>query len=190
MKKWVAVQILRLLGWKIEGNRPQIKQCVLIAAPHTSNWDFPMMILFTTAFELKIQWMAKHSLFIPPLGFIMRALGGIPIIRHRRNDMVNSMIEQFKNQDQLFLVMPTEGTRGWAEHWRSGFYYIAHGAGIPILPSYLDYSKKRGGFGPEITTSGNIEADMEVLREFYAPMHGKFPDLSGPIRLREENRNS
>ena len=187
MKKWLAIQILRLLGWKIEGNRPQMQHCVLIAAPHTSNWDFPMMLLFTTAFELKIRWMAKHSLFTPPLGFIMRALGGVPIIRHRKNNMVTSMIEQFKKQDQLILVVPAEGTRSRAEHWKSGFYHIAHGAGVPVLLSYLDYSKKRGGFGPEVPTSGDIDADMEILRAFYAPMHGKFPNHSGPIKLREEN---
>ena len=187
MKKWLAVQILHLLGWKIEGNRPQMQHCVMIAAPHTSNWDFPMMMLFTAAFELKIRWMAKHNLFRPPLGLIMRALGGVPIIRHRKSNMVTSMIEQFKKQEQFILVVPAEGTRGRTEHWKSGFYHIAHGAGVPILLSYLDYSKKRGGFGPEVPTSGNIEADMDILRNFYAPMQGKFPDLSGPVELREEN---
>jgi 1-acyl-sn-glycerol-3-phosphate acyltransferase len=186
VKRWIARRILRILGWKIEGARPTHERYVLIAAPHTSNWDFPLMLAFAAAFDIKISWMAKHNLFYPPMGWVMRALGGVPIKRHRNSNMVASMVETFASQEPLVLAVPTEGTRARMEFWKSGFYHIATGAGIPIVPSYLDYGNKRGGFGPALMPTGDLNSDMAYLREFYAPMKGRFPALFGPIRLREE----
>ena len=189
MKRWIARRLLRILGWKIEGERPPYERYVLIAAPHTSNWDFPLMLAFAAAFDIKVAWMAKHNLFFPPVGWIMRGLGGVPIIRHKQGNMVASMIDTFKQVESLVLVVPTEGTRARTDYWKSGFYHIAHGAGIPIVPSYLDYANKRGGFGPAFRTTGNINTDMPYFREFYAPMRGRSPELFGPIRLREESED-
>ena len=186
MKKTLARWTLRLFGWKLEGARPTEPSYVLIAAPHTSNWDFPMMLLFAAAFEMKVTWMAKHSLFWPPLGWLMRAMGGMPITRHRNRNTVDTMVDAFREQAELVLVVPTEGTRARAEYWKSGFYHIARRAAVPIVPSFLDFGSKRGGFGPPMVPTGEVIADMDYFREFYRGMRGKFPELFGPIRLREE----
>jgi 1-acyl-sn-glycerol-3-phosphate acyltransferase len=187
MKKRFARWLLHLAGWKLEGERPTFDRYVLIAAPHTSNWDFPLMLAFAAAFDIKVTWMAKHSLFFPPVGWIMRALGGMPIIRHENNNVVDSMVEAFRDIPRLVLVVPTEGTRERTEHWKSGFYHIARQADVPIVPSFLDFGRKRGGFGPALTTGSVVAEDMQYFRDFYADMQGKFPHKVGPIRLREES---
>lgn len=186
MKKRLARLLLRLFGWKIEGERPAYDRYVLIAAPHTSNWDFPLMLAFAAAFDIRVTWMAKHSLFRPPMGFFMRAMGGMPIVRHKNQNVVESMVESFSTLEHLVLVVPTEGTRDHATHWKSGFYHIARQARVPIVPSFLDWGAKRGGFGPALMTSGDVVQDMQYFRDFYAGMTGKFPELVGPILLREE----
>lgn len=186
MKRWLARTTLQIFGWRIEGGRPPHDQYVMIAAPHTSNWDFPLLILFAAAFNIKIRWLAKHSLFKPPMGWLMRLLGGVPVVRSENQNIVAAMAETFSEQDQLVVVVPTEGTRSYTEYWKSGFYHIAQQADVAIVPSYLDFSQKRGGFGPAIIPKGDIVADMDTLRAFYAPMGGKFPEQSGPIRLKEE----
>jgi len=174
----------------MEGTRPEHERYVLIAAPHTSNWDFPLMLMFAAAFDIKVTWMAKHSLFFPPLGWMLRAMGGMPIIRHENRNVVASMVDVFNGADQLVLVVPTEGTRERVEHWKSGFYHIARQADLPIVPSFLDFGQKRGGFGPAMRPTGNVGEDMQYFRDFYAGMQGKFPDKFGPIRLREEDEGS
>ncbi len=186
MKRWLARTLLRLFGWKIEGERPPCSRYVLIAAPHTSNWDFPLMILFAWSFDMDISWMGKQSLFKAPHGWILRLLGGIPIDRAKAGNMVDSMVQAFAERAALILVVPTEGTRERVEYWKSGFYNIARNAKVPIVPSYLDFSKKRGGFGPALTVSGDVIRDMDFFRAFYLPMQGKFPSGFGPVRMREE----
>lgn len=189
MKRWFARKVLTLFGWRIEGERPPHLKYVLIAAPHTSNWDFPLMLLFAAAFDIKVSWMGKQSLFFPPVGWIMRALGGVPIRRRTSNNVVDSMVQTFAELSELVLVVPTEGTRARVEYWKSGFYHIARRAGIPIVPSYLDFGQKRGGFGPALIVSGDVRKDMQYFREFYASMKGLFPERFGPVRLREEETN-
>ncbi|MEP5762944.1 MAG: lysophospholipid acyltransferase family protein [Halieaceae bacterium] len=186
MKRWIARKLLSLFGWRIEGGAPQQQQFVLIAAPHTSNWDFPLMLLFAASFNIKVYWMGKSSLFFPPVGWIMRFLGGVPIRRERANNVVGSMVQAFAENPHLVLVVPTEGKRARAEYWKSGFYHIARGAGVAIVPSYLDYGARRGGFGPALLVSGDVSSDMQYFRDFYAPMQGLFPERFGPVRLRDE----
>lgn len=189
MKKWIARWFLRLGGWTIEGERPVHRRFVLIAAPHTSNWDFPLMLAFATMFDIKISWLAKHSLFFPPLGWFLRALGGIPVVRNTNSNVVADMVLAFESGGDLALAVPTEGTRARVEYWKSGFYHIANGAGVPIVPSYLDFGQKRAGFGPALIPSGDIQKDMDYFRKIYGNSRGKFPDKFGPIRLREEDNN-
>ena len=186
MKRSLARGLLKLLGWSVEGERPTPEKYVLIAAPHTSNWDFILMMLYAWSFDMRISWMAKHSLFRPPLGWLMRAMGGIPIHRYQQRNVVDQMVDIFAEAHQLVLVVPAEGTRGYTDYWKSGFYHIASQAGVPVVPSYLDFGRKRGGFGPAYTLSGDVRADMAFFREFYAPIQGRFPDLFGPVRLRDE----
>lgn len=187
MKKRLARWLLQVTGWQLVGERPQCDHYVLIAAPHTSNWDFPMMLMFAAAFDIKVTWMAKHSLFYPPFGWIMRAMGGMPITRHKNRNVVSAMIDAFNRDDHLVLVVPTEGTRERSEYWKSGFYHIARQANVPIVPSFLDFGRKRGGFGPALTVSDNVCVDMQYLRDFYRGMQGKFPHKFGPIKLRDED---
>jgi len=186
MKQRFARWLLQLAGWQIQGVRPPLDRYVLIAAPHTSNWDFPLMLAFAAAFDIKVTWMAKHSLFFPPLGWLMRALGGMPIIRHSNNNVVDAMVDAFRGMSKLVLVVPTEGTRERTEYWKSGFYHIARQAGVPIVPSFLDFGRKCGGFGPALVTSTDVRSDMQYFRDFYAGMEGKFPAAFGPVRLKEE----
>lgn len=186
MKQRFARWLLRMLGWRLEGAKPEFDRYVLIAAPHTSNWDFPMMLAFAAAFDIRITWMAKHSLFRPPMGFIMRKLGGLPVVRHENRNVVDELVDTFSEVEALVLVVPTEGTRSYRDYWKSGFYHIARQASVPIVPSFLDWGQKRGGFGPALETSGDVTADMQYFRDFYAGMEGKYPDQFGPIRLREE----
>jgi 1-acyl-sn-glycerol-3-phosphate acyltransferase len=191
MKQRIARWLLQLTGWQLEGARPEFDRYVLIAAPHTSNWDFPLMLAFAAAFDIRVTWMAKHNLFFWPMGWIMRAMGGMPILRHKNMNVVDAMVATFKTVPHLVLVVPTEGTRNRTEYWKSGFYHIARKAGVPIVPSFLDFGRKRGGFGPALETSGDVRADMQYFRDFYVGMKGKFPDQFGPIRLKEEeNRES
>jgi 1-acyl-sn-glycerol-3-phosphate acyltransferase len=185
VRRALARLLLAAMGWKIEGHKPSHRKYVLIAAPHTSNWDFPMMILFAWAFGVSISWMGKESLFNPPLGWVMSALGGIPVKRGNNNS-VEGLVDSFKRRNALVLVVPTEGTRARADYWKSGFYHIARGAMVPIVPSYLDFGQKRGGFGPAMTATGNVRRDMALLREFYEPMSGLYPEKFSPVRLREE----
>ena len=184
--RWSCENLLKLSGWTVDKTNPPISNCVLIAAPHTSNWDFILMLLFAGAFGLKISWMGKSTLFVQPFGFILRLLGGISIKRNKKNQIVDNMISMFQRNNNLLLVVPVEGTRARADFWKSGFYHIANGANVPILPTFLDYSNKRGGFGVPIKTSGDIKLDMQKIRDFYTPFSGKFPKKSGPVKLKEE----
>ena len=186
MVKRLAHLFLRLTGWRGEGGRPVEEKYVLIAAPHTSNWDLPYLLAFAAIYDVKISFMAKHQLFRGPMGWAMRALGGVPVRRDKRTNMVDAMAEVLDEHESLALVIPAEGTRSYTPHWKSGFYYIAKRAGVPIVMSYLDYSRKVGGFGPALLPGDDLRADMDEIRAFYADKKGKFPELFGEVRLKEE----
>lgn len=191
MKKRIAQIFLRWTGWEGEGGRPAHERFVLIAAPHTSNWDLVYLLAFAWVYDVRIAWMGKRQIFRWPFGRLMRALGGIPVVRERRTNMVDAMaatLRDFVPTDDrpLALVVPAEGTRGYSPYWKSGFYYIAQRAGVPIVMGTLDWSRRRGGFGPSLLPSGDLRADMDEVRAFYADKVGKFPDRFSPIRLKEE----
>ena len=186
MRKLLARLFLRLTGWQGEGERPTASKYVLIAAPHTSNWDLPYLLAFAAIYDLRISWMGKHTLFRPPAGWILSRLGGIPIRRHERGNVVKRMVEAFQETEFLALVVPAEGTRGRVDRWKSGFYHVARMARVPVVLSYLDYSRKRGGFGPALLPSGDLVKDMDEIRAFYSDKIGKYPHLFGEIRLKEE----
>lgn len=187
VRRLLARVFLWITGWKTEGVRPEAMQFVLIAAPHTSNWDFPYLLAFAAYFEVKVSWMGKHTIFRWPFGSLARALGGVPVRRDKREDLVTAMARTFDDHEELGLTVPAEGTRGRVEYWKSGFYHIARTANVPIVMSYLDYSKKTGGFGPGFSPSGDVKKDMDIIRAFYQGRQGKHPELFGPVRLREED---
>ncbi|MFO0689207.1 MAG: 1-acyl-sn-glycerol-3-phosphate acyltransferase [Myxococcota bacterium] len=187
LRRGLARLFLRATGWAPEGDAPQPRRYVLIAAPHTTNWDFPYLLAFAEHFGMRISWLGKASLFRGPLGPIMRGLGGIPIERSRSENRVASMAKIFERYEDLGLVVPVEATRSRTDHWKSGFYYIALTAGVPVVMGFLDYARKRGGIGPAFMPTGDVARDMDAVRAFYADKQGKHPACFGPIRLREEN---
>ncbi|MCA9524230.1 MAG: lysophospholipid acyltransferase family protein [Myxococcales bacterium] len=186
MTRTFARLFLRLSGWQPEGNAPTCKRYVLIASPHTSNWDLAYMLAIASVLRVKIHWMGKHTLFRFPLGWLMRSVGGIAIDRRAQHGVVKQVADRLKEADELVMVVPPEGTRRASKYWKSGFYHIAREAQVPVVCGFLDYRRKRGGFGPAIELSGNVRADMDRFREFYAPIQGKFPQKATPPRLREE----
>ena len=172
---WLSRLILHLLGWRIEGKAPAAPKYVLIAAPHTSNWDFPFTLMVCFALRMQVHWMGKASLFPPVLGGIMRWLGGIPVERSRQGNLVQSTVDAFQRSARLTVIIPPEGTRSKVTHWKTGFYYIAQGAGLPIALGFLDFKRKRAGVERLFEVTGDIEADMVKIQAFYANITGKNP---------------
>jgi 1-acyl-sn-glycerol-3-phosphate acyltransferase len=170
-----SVLFLKLTGWKVEGQlAPVAAKSILIAAPHTSNWDLPYTLMVAFALRLTPYWMGKHSLFKAPFGGIMQWLGGIPVQRSQTNNLVAASAAAIRAADgPLQLIVPPEGTRSKTRYWKTGFYYIALAAEVPIVMAYMDYSSKRSGLGPVFKPTGNADADMAAIRAFYAPFKGK-----------------
>jgi 1-acyl-sn-glycerol-3-phosphate acyltransferase len=178
---------LALWRWKVTTPQEPIPdRCVMIAAPHTTNWDFPLTLAMARVHGVKISWLGKQSLFRGPAGPIMRRLGGVAIDRSAPGGMVTSLAKEFVDRDRLVLVVPAEGTRSRTEHWKSGFYRIAEQSDVPIVCAFVDRRTRTGGFGPVITPSGDLTADMDRIRAFYAGKEGLKPGRFGPIRLKEE----
>ena len=177
MFRLISLFLLKILGWKKEGTLPVEKKYVMIAAPHTSNWDFLYTILIAFAFKLKIFWMGKNTLFKKPFGPLVKWMGGIPVNRDRSNNLVDETIAWFNKNERLVIVVPPEGTRSKTTYWKTGFYHIAYGDGVPILLGYLDYKRKAGGFGPTFHPTGLIDDDMVIIRDFYSNITGRNPDM-------------
>lgn len=183
---WIGKSWLRLFGWRVEGIDSSCRKYVLIAAPHTSNWDFPFMLATAYVMRVRISWFGKHTLFIPPWGWLMRKLGGIPVDRRTPHSLVTQMAQKLKNSNDLILAVPPEGTRKRVDTWKSGFYHIATEADVPIGLGYLDYKRKLCGLGKFVKSSGDIAEDMNTIRAFYRNIRGKYPHLESEPRLREE----
>jgi len=187
MRYWLGSLYLRLLGWKLLGQKPPYKKYLVLAAPHTSNWDVPLMLAMSYVYGIRLSWIGKHSLFRGPWGWLLRRVGGVPVDRRARHNAVQQMVEEFARRDELCLAITPEGTRGRADYWKSGFYHIASGAGVPIVLGLLDYRKKVGGLFEAVFTTGDLKADMDKIRTFYSNASGKYPQHFGPIRVREES---
>ena len=170
-----SVAFLKLTGWKLEGALPAEQgKCVLIAAPHTSNWDLPYTLMVAFALRLNIYWMGKRQIFNWPFGALMRWLGGIPVNREQSSNLVAASAAALRAADgPVQLIVPPEGTRSKTRYWKTGFYWIAHEAKVPIVMAYMDYARKLSGLGPVFEPTGNIEADMAEIKRFYAPFKGK-----------------
>lgn len=167
--------ILKLSGWRIQGNFPNLPKAVVIAAPHTSNWDFIIGIAAKSKLELDIHWLGKHTLFRKPFDRLFRWLGGTPVERNSSQGIVEQTIDLFRNQEQFLLGLSPEGTRKKVDRWKTGFYQIARGAGVPIIPVAFDYSKKMILIGEPLEPSGSAEKDFAKLRDFYSDVKGKVP---------------
>ena len=171
---------LRLMGWRTTGMTPAeiaaYPKYVLIAAPHTSNWDFPITLMLCFVLRLRPYWMAKASLFKGPLAYLSRWLGGIAIDRSASNNTVQNTVAAFAARERLAVIVAPEGTRGKVTHWKTGFYHMAQGAGVPIAMAFLDFKKKEGGVGRMFQPSGDLAADMEEIQRFYQGITGKHSD--------------
>ena len=177
--------ILRLLGWKTDITLPDTPKYVIIGAPHTSNLDFFLMLLLMGISGLQLNWVGKDTLFRKPIGSVMRKLGGVPVNRRLSNRFVDQMVAAFKERDELALVIAPEGTRSKVHYWKTGFYYIAVGAGVPIVMAYVDASRKKVGIGPQLMPSGDIQADFAAIKAFYEGKVGIHPERQGQISLRQ-----
>jgi 1-acyl-sn-glycerol-3-phosphate acyltransferase len=174
----LSMTFLKLNGWRVEGSLPEsARKSVLIAAPHTSNWDLPYTLMVAFSLRLNIYWMGKHSLFRWPVGPVMRWLGGIAVDRSKNNNLVAASAQAIvQSSGPVQLVVPPEGTRGRTRHWKTGFYFIALQAQVPIVLAYMDYERKRSGLGPTFTPTGDVDKDLAEIKLFYAGIKGKRAD--------------
>lgn len=169
--------VMSAMGWGIDGPIPAVSKGVLIVAPHTSNWDFVIGIAGRFSLNLDASWLGKHTIFRWPYTGFFRWLGGYPVNRSTREGIVELTTDLFRQREKLILALSPEGTRKKVEKWKTGFYYIALQANVPIVPLALDYKKKRIVFGSALQPSGNLDKDMESIREFYEGASPKYPEL-------------
>lgn len=176
----LAKLILRMMGWKIIDTIPRdIKKCVMVIAPHTSNWDFVIGRLAFFQLRLPVKFLIKKELFVFPLGSLIKAMGGIPVDRKKSHNVVMQVADKFNKRDSLFVVITPEGTRSYNPKWKKGFYYIAEMADVPIALGYLDYKKKEGGIGKIFRPSTKIHHDLQHIYAFYKDKKGKHPEKFG-----------
>lgn len=177
--KWLCRFYLKLIGWRTGCTLDtSVKKCVLVAAPHTSNWDYPIALATLYASGVKVRFLAKDSLFKFPLGILMRATGGMPVDRSKHNNLVDALVHKFQQHEELILMIAVEGTRSYVKEWKSGFYHTAVGAGVPIAMGYLDYGKKVAGFGDLFYPTGDYQRDLKEIQNFYRKFTARHPDKS------------
>ena len=176
--KGVSWAFLKLWGWKVVGDVPTKKRFVIIGAPHTSNWDFPIFLSMVGYRGLRVNYLAKHTLFQGAFGWFFYYLGGIPVDRASPDakDVVSQVVEEFKVREQIWLGIAPEGTRKKVEKWKTGFYRIAKAADMPVATAYLDKKSKTVGFGPMFTVTGDMEKDINDMMNFYADKTGVNPE--------------
>jgi 1-acyl-sn-glycerol-3-phosphate acyltransferase len=179
LSKW----LLKLLGWSAHAEFPESKKYIVVAAPHTSNWDFPLGILASQALNMHASWIGKHTIFRWPFGWFFRALGGTPVNRSQKADLIKQIADLFTQTDELAMALAPEGTRSKTDHWKTGFWHIAKAANVPIALAYLDFGKKQVGFGGSFYPGDSIEEDFERIREFYKDRRGKNPANESLIQL-------
>ncbi len=177
----------RLTGWKFVVDCPIPNGGVLVGAPHTSNWDWALMMAIAAQTGMKLRWLGKKSLFTPPLGPILRGFGGVPVDRGNSHGLVEDMAQTLRDTPGLFIAITPEGTRSGAKYWKSGFYRIAEAAGAPLVLCYVDSKTRTTGLGETFMPSGNVGEDMDRIRSFYAGKVGIKPGRTMEPRLREED---
>lgn len=161
--------LLRAWRWRVEGRLPDVPRLVVVVAPHTSNWDFPVGVLVMLALDLDPRWLGKHTLFRPPLGGALRRIGGIPIRKDERHGVVEQVLAELRGAERMLLALAPEGTRRKVATWKSGYYAIAEGAGVPIVPASFDWSRRVVAFGAPVDAVGGAEATTARLRGLLRP---------------------
>lgn len=179
MKAIASFILYKILGWKVENGFPDLpKKYVVIAAPHTSWVDFPIAILTRMSEGKMVNFIGKNSLFKWPFGYFFRALGGTPVDRTKNNNMVDAVVQLFNSKEEFRLGISPEGTRKKVEKWKTGFYYIAKGANVPVVMATLDFENKKVKISEPYYIKGNIEEDFKIMQNFYKGVKGKNPELS------------
>lgn len=186
LRRLIGNTWLKAFGWHVKGGVPDVRKAVVVAAPHTSNWDFPFTLAVAFALDVEVSWLGKHTLFEGVHGPFFKWLGGIAVDRRSRHNLVSQVIDVLKSHDDLMIIVPPEGTRSRTARWKTGFYYIATGADVPIILGFLDFEKKCGGLGHVFRPTGDIAADMAAIRDFYRDVKGKHPDRMSAIGLGDE----
>jgi 1-acyl-sn-glycerol-3-phosphate acyltransferase len=184
VRRRLARLACRLSGWRVVGEVP--RSGVLVGAPHTSNWDYVLMLLVMWHGGVPPRVLVKKELFRGPLAWVLRATGGVPVDRRNPVGVVRDLIAEAQGDEPFLLILAAEGTRERAEYWKSGFYRIAERTGLPIALAFVDGPTKTAGFGPTLAASGDVRADMDTIRAFYADKHGLRPARRTEPRLREE----
>jgi 1-acyl-sn-glycerol-3-phosphate acyltransferase len=167
---------LRAIGWQVAGKPPDLSKFIIAIAPHTSYFDWPILMLAMYSIPMKASWMGKHTIFRFPFGSLLERLGGIPIDRRAHHGIVETMVHEFETRDALVLGITPEGTRKKVERWKTGFYHMASKAGVPIVLLYLDYPSRTVGFGPALTPSGDLGLDLQAMKRFFSNYRGRNPD--------------
>lgn len=178
LAEWLGRTVLKLMGWRIEGELPRLDKFVAIGAHHTSNWDFVIFIAVKFVLRLNARWFGKHSIFSWPFGSLMRAWGGIPIHRGQQGNTVEQAVQAFGDNREFILVLSPEGTRKKVERWKMGFYHIALGAGVPIVLGALDYQNRCVVIGPTFHPTGDEQADLRAMLDFFRPFVPKKPEYA------------
>jgi 1-acyl-sn-glycerol-3-phosphate acyltransferase len=176
--------LLRAAGWRIQGVPPDLPKYIVVAAPHTTNWDFVIMLCLVLAFQVPIHWLGKHTIFRKPFGAIFVRLGGIAIDRSKASNSVEQMVQTFAARDRFVLTISPEGSRKQVGRWKSGFYHIAKGAGVPLLLVSVHYPQRLVTIRPPFYPTEDAAADAEQIAAFFAPAMGKFRQEMGVIELR------
>jgi 1-acyl-sn-glycerol-3-phosphate acyltransferase len=184
----LARLMFRLSGWRMVGEVPRTG--ILVGAPHTSNWDFVAMLMVMWHGGVPPRVLVKKELFWGPLGWLLRATGGIPLDRRNPGGVVRELVAQAQSGKPFLLIIAAEGTREKKEYWKSGFYRIAQQTGLPVTLAFVDGPTKSTGIGPAFSPSGDVAADMDLVRAFYADKQGVHPELRTEPRLREEARGA
>ena len=176
MKK-IARGILRIFGWKVDTHSPEgVDKCVVVMGPHTSNWDFVIGRLAFIAFGIKGSYLIKKELFFFPLGWVLKKMGGITVGRGGKRNLTETAVSYFENNKRMFMVFTPEGTRSYSPNWKKGFYYISENANVPIYIGYMDYEKKVGGFHSLFEPTGDIEKDIQYIKNILKKYKGRFPE--------------
>ena len=183
----VARLLLRLGGWTVVGKPPDVHKAVLIGAPHTSNWDGFWALVYVVAFGLDVKFFIKKSLFWFPLNLLLSGLGGVPLDRGKAGRAVEQAVELIESSDRFLFGLAPEGTRSQKPGWKSGFYRIAEAAGVPVFLCFFDYRTKRLGIGPMLTLTGDMDADLAIIRSFYESVEGRWPEQTSPIKIIHRN---
>lgn len=181
MKKIFGKFILFIFGWKTKLDKDNfVKKCVMIAAPHTTNWDLVFAMAFYWKEGVEANFFIKDDWTKGFVGYFIKKMGGIGVTRGKKNNLVDFAVKNFSKKEEFILLVPAEATRKRVNKWKKGFYVIAQKSNVPVLLGYLDYKKKEAGIGPVINLTDNFEEDMMKIQNFYKNISAKYPENYNP----------